>query len=402
MELCQTSGTLSPGNFSGGSYAGDNTSGIYWWGSQFEISSTVGTYSPTTSSANSAPRFDHVYNGTSWVSRGLLVEEQRTNLVQYSQLVGSTGWLSINSGSTNPVVTANFATAPDGSTTASKIVFPSTSGTQVSKVYQQITSMSGAHAISIYLKGDVGGEIVYLIGYNGTSYFSTTCTLTTSWQRFSASTGSSNQGFIQLGREPDAGNGPMSACTVYAWGAQGEQGSFATSYIPNLTTGSATRSADVCRITGSDFSSFWNQSEGSFAVDYDLPDSVQQDRGLLNANDGTNTKYVTFYAQSGSGQPGKNAYLVFDGPLSASIYGQTVLANTSTKMAACWKINDFALSVNGSAVSTDTSGTVPSGLDRLEIGKGYFGGDQIKSGHIARLRYYPVRIPNATLQTLST
>jgi hypothetical protein len=58
-------------------YTGDGTSGIYLWGAQLEQSTTVGEYIPTTSTINSAPRFDH--DPTTGESLGLLVEESRTN-----------------------------------------------------------------------------------------------------------------------------------------------------------------------------------------------------------------------------------------------------------------------------------------------------------------------------------
>ena len=48
----------------------------------------------------------------------------------------------------------------------------------------------------------------------------------------------------------------------YVWGAQIEEGSFATSYIPTASS-SVTRAADVAEITGTNFSSFYNQSEGT-------------------------------------------------------------------------------------------------------------------------------------------
>jgi hypothetical protein len=354
-----------------------------------------------TTAAINGPRFDYVYNGSSWVSKGLLIEEQRTNLVQYSELVGSTGWSANSAGTTTPVVTANFAAAPNGSTTASKIVFPSASGTQSSKIYQQIASITGAHTISLYLRGDVGGEVVYLIGYNGTSYFFTTCTLTTSWQKFSVSTGSSNQGFLQLGRN-DIANGPMSACTVYAWGAQGEAGSFATSYIPNLSNSSATRSADVCQITGGDFTSFWNASEGSFVYEADSFSNVVANQFAFIVSDGTfNNQYQSSRSQN-------NAYTDIGFWVKAINVWQALI-NTSagawlqgetSKNAMAYKINDYVFCDDGSAVLSDASGTLPT-VDRMEIG----GSSMISAplnGHIARLRYFNTRLLNSELVALST
>ena len=55
------------------------TGSVLAWGAQLEQSSTVGEYIPTTGTINSAPRFDH--DPTTGESLGLLVEEQRTNLL---------------------------------------------------------------------------------------------------------------------------------------------------------------------------------------------------------------------------------------------------------------------------------------------------------------------------------
>lgn len=60
-------------------FTGDPTRGIYIWGAQLEQSSTIGEYIRTTSTINSAPRFHH--DPTTGESLGLLVEEQRTNLL---------------------------------------------------------------------------------------------------------------------------------------------------------------------------------------------------------------------------------------------------------------------------------------------------------------------------------
>ena len=50
---------------------------------------------------------------------------------------------------------------------------------------------------------------------------------------------------------------------IYLWGAQLEEGAFPSSYIPT-TTAAATRSADVASITGTAFSGWYRQDEGTF------------------------------------------------------------------------------------------------------------------------------------------
>ena len=89
---------LSIGAPNGGDYVGDGVSGIYIWGAQLETGSTATDYIKTTSTINSAPRFTH--DPITGESLGLLVEEQKTNLVPNNTMVGAslspqllpTGW----------------------------------------------------------------------------------------------------------------------------------------------------------------------------------------------------------------------------------------------------------------------------------------------------------------------
>ena len=368
-----------------------------------------------TSAAINAPRFDYVYNGTSWVSKGLLVEEQRTNVCPRSQYP-ATGWQIFPSGSLN--FTANFATAPDGTTAAARI-YPNANG-NFPTIYQNTTTTNNCTSVyakyngkawmAFYNTAGSGPAIWFNIqtGTVGTStgYTASIQNVGNGWYRCSAvpNTGTWAYHYVCL---VDANGGTTVTASgtngALIWGAQAETGTFPTSYIPTPSTTAIIRSADVCQITGSDFTSFWNASEGSFAVEYSLPSAALADRGLLNANDGSISKYITIYGQSGSGQPGKNTFIVINGTLQASIYAATVAANTLTKIAAAWKLNDFSNYSQGTAGTPDGTGTIPSPLTQLEIGKGYpsGAGDPIQIGHIARLRYYPSRLPDATLQLLS-
>jgi hypothetical protein len=65
--------------------------------------------------ATDVPRFDH--NPTTGESLGLLVEEQRTNLLTYSEQFDNAAWTN-NSSSEQ----ADAAVAPDGTTTADKLI----------------------------------------------------------------------------------------------------------------------------------------------------------------------------------------------------------------------------------------------------------------------------------------
>jgi len=195
-------------------------------------------------------------------------------------------------------------------------------------------------------------------------------------------------------RSSYTGNGTSG---VYIWGAQWESGSFPTSYIGNSGSGSTTRSADVCQITGGDFSGFWNGTEGSVACEFDVSSGYTSSAMTI----------VNFY-QSGSSWIGfrsiestsNNVFDCYSGGVQQARLGfSRSNPGISARLAAAFKANDFAASQNGSAVLTDTSGSLPSPT-YLELGT-FTGFGEYLNGHIARLRYFNKRLPNATLQLLS-
>ena len=71
----------------------------------------------------------------------------------------------------------------------------------------------------------------------------------------------------------------------------------------------------------------------------------------------------------------------------------------SVKHSVAFKVNDVASTTNGSTIGTDTSTPIPV-VDRVYIGS-RAGGAQL-NGCIKRIAYYPKRLTNTELQTLST
>ena len=152
-----------------------------------------------------------------------------------------------------------------------------------------------------------------------------------------------------------------------------------------------TRSADVCEITGGDFSGFYNQSEGSFAVAYDCPaNGVSVQYQATSAPSTNNVDAVSI---------GTTQYFeVFLPPTQALINAGSIVANLPQGLSSAYKLNDFAASLNGGAVATDTAGSVPAPT-KLIIGSD---GSFYINGHIARLRYFNTRLINSQLVALST
>jgi hypothetical protein len=179
--------------------------------------------------------------------------------------------------------------------------------------------------------------------------------------------------------------------------AQLEEGSFSTSYIPTTST-SYTRIADSAQITGTNFSSWYRQDEGTVFVKSDA-------LGLYDAATVRITQSISLYADA-------NNYIdIRDYGLSSNITtdvfslsggsAQFDFGGTSTSTAGLWnaqcltyKANDAACSMNGLTIESDVSVTLPVGINMMKIGSG-------GAKHISKISYFAKRLSNAELQVLS-
>ena len=201
------------------------------------------------------PRIDFLGN----TNGALLLEPQRTNLITYSEDFSQWSLLSAGTG-TNPIVTSNNAISPDGTQNATKIVFDKGASSSDSD-YSLIRFDNGIADIngtaSIYLRSDVNVDIELSPDFN--NY--TTLNVTTEWQRFTVSDSTSDRLNMGLRGTYPSNN----TATVYAWGAQLEQGSYPTSYIPTQGS-SVTRNLETCNQTVPD--GIIGQTEGTVLVDF--------------------------------------------------------------------------------------------------------------------------------------
>ena len=338
------------------------------------------------------PRFDH--NPATGESLGLLIEEQRTNIIVSTQSFNSGGW-NQNGAS----LTANSAIAPDGSNTATLIA----SGTGNNRTFHFDNTGAGSKTLTIFAKSNagnsigLGGNLSFGANYSATAILNTSDgTVSTAtgcssvafpngWYRFiipiSVSYGTGNANYLQL-------IGPVDS--VYIWGAQLEAGAFPTSYIPT-TTAAVTRAGDVASITGGNFSSWYRQDEGTINTAF--------------INNGRTEANLVWYFSSGS-----EAIALFTGNISIGALtvdttgGRTVELLTrpqiaNGKNAFAYKQNNFAFVQNGGAASTDTAGNTPTALTSFTFAS--LSGSYALNGTIARLTYWPTRLPNPMLQRLT-
>jgi hypothetical protein len=380
----------------------------------------VGSDGLIQSAAINIPRFDH--DPVTLASRGLLIEESRTNAFQRSDDFGNSYWIKLRS-----TITSDATTSPSGATDADKLVEDTSTNSHI--FYRLVNvGVTTPVSFSVFAKaserswiqlecGDnfTAGSTAYFnlsngtIGTVGAGATASIQSMGNGWYRcvvVATPAAITNSGFYvniatANGTRSYAGDGTSG---VFLWGAQLEAGSFPTSYIPT-TTAPLARSADVCSITGANFTSFYNQSEGTMLVNSSCfaPEPLAlPSRRVVTASDGTTGNRVaigniaTGFVDAGLSQ----VFIVTTGGSVQATLGISGLTLSSiNKTVGAYKENDFAVSTNSSAVVTDATGLVATSLNRLEIGNQI--SDGFLCGHIAAIRYYKKRLPNAKLQALT-
>ena len=410
------------------------TKDIYIWGAQLEQRSSVTAYTATTTqpitnyipqlltAQSGVARFDS--NPTTGESLGLLIEEQRTNLVTYSEQFDNAVWTK-----TNSTITANTIVAPDGTLTGDKLVENTANSTH--QLATAATSSATSATFSFYAKPAERSEIIvqcYTSPANtgGTVQFNLLSKTVVSqtvistgtvsgasitdvgdgWVRCVVSvTGTSSTNLVGViylvsGTNTYTGNGYSG---IYIWGAQLEAGSFPASYIKTEAS-QVTRAADAASMTGANFSSWYRQDEGTVYSEWNSAGS--QGNGNLIAysiSDNTfdNSQHLIVATSGASNQTS------FSVRSSATTSASTVIAGAYTnysyrKTATTYQVNNFAAAANGGAVVTDTSGNAPYAVNRLYIGASWVGSSNFLNGTIRKLAFYPARLTNAQLQGLTS
>jgi len=346
------------------------------------------------------PRFDH--DPETGECLGLLIEEQRSNLVTYSEKIGglfsSYGWANQNSITVD--VDTTDVSDPSGGNSASKLTNGSSS--PVSQTLKTCSLSATVYTASVYLRTLSGTETASINVFLQSSPYTTIATsgvltITSEWRRYDITTSTATSADYNFGIQVRSG-------TIYAWGAQLEAGTFPTSYIP--TSGStATRNRDTVSMTGDNFSDWYNQSEGSFYMNIR---NIQQQP--------TGSAYTRLIDLRGT-PTGDNYYLLAIVPNGRAIYNE-MFSNGSSQLnySATYPVpnsptgivkittglqqNNFIAYNFASQFLSDTSSVTLPILNTLYIGRDQNGGSQI-NGHISKLTYYPTRLSNDQLQNLT-
>jgi hypothetical protein len=380
--------------------------------------------------SNNVARFDH--DPTTLTPRGLLIEGSATNLGSYSEDFSNAAWTK--SGTNGSMVLTG--TAPDNNAT-SRLLEENTTSYAKHSLERSISISAGIHTLSVWLKepstnsrryahiqladgqataarytivADLQTGTIAASGSNNGTAGAPTGTghsITAypgGWYRVTISmnhVASPSYPTILLGDSASlfgGSNQPFySATTPYkgllVWGAQLETGSGASSYIPTGAS-QGSRVADSCAIVSPNFAPWYNQGEGTFLLHCQLNRLGAQHLLNVNVNNAAPRLMITelsnLFNAAGENPSGTN----FSFAIGSS-------STNSTKVIAAFKSLDSAGTRNGGTVQTNATLTVPTTVNLMRIGSAE-GGYQYMTGTISLLKYWPTRLPNAQLQSLTT
>ena len=324
------------------------------------------------------PRIDY-----STGTEAFLLEPQSTNLVPYSE--DFEVWNQIQ----NVNLISNSTISPSGENNATK--FLSTTGS--SKVRNNFSVVSGTtYTLSVYCK-NIDATFVRLLAYDGANEFSLNVVSqinTSTWTKVSltfTATNTSGSGQIQIARDLPDGE------SLYFWGAQLEEQSYATSYIP--TSGSTvTRNQETCINATPEI----NSEEGVLYAEIERSEEQNLYR-LLGIDDGTSNNYVKMGFENSRG--GFWIRAVINGVTSIS--SDNALAsnpNEFYKIAIRYKSGNSAIYINGTSVLTTT--TTFSGGNFTALDFTHFNNNFPFFGNTKDLQVYTKALSDAELIKLTT
>jgi hypothetical protein len=400
---------------------------MYFWKSQVETGDIATDYIPTTTTAVSVgpvanlPRLNYPINSDGSVGcPSLLLEPQTTALNQFSESFDNAYWQL----KTDVTIEANTTDTldPAGYYGAEKITETATTARH-RLASNGTTSSTVNHTASVFMKKGTAryGFVTYAAGTiytiivdleDGTiTQTSTSGTIVAQkvedygngWYRISVTGLSGISGSTQYALQfGSAGSAVPSSYVsnipsftgstsnyLYAWGANLTATSYLQSYVPTLGA-AVTRGADACSKAG--ISSLIGQTEGTLFVEAKV---TLNGRLLLI---GTTGNFIEVLVNSA----GKVNGFVRTSVTEADIFSAATYATGDTlKIAFAYKVNDFALYVNGTAQGTDTSGNVPTGMAQLIVND-YLGAGYNSANAYSQALLFKTRLSNSELASLTT
>jgi len=323
--------------------------------------------------ANNLARVD--YDGT---ASSLLVEPERTNLIQYSEDFSQ--WTT--SGTTPTLTTGQLS--PSGEPNATKI-----SGTIGSSLIYLAAASTSTATRTIYARTVSGTGTARLMSYynNSNNLF----TLTEEWQRFELTGTITNSANYYI----DFRDSSQTLSEFIIWGGQSEEG-YPTSYIP--TDGSTvTRVQDQYSKTG--ISNLINSEEGVLFVEIAaLSESNLNSYITIGQNTSTGILGISFYT-------GSNNILLDHWSSGASeTYHLQPMSDVTefNKIAICYNGTSIKGYINGSPVwNTTVTAWSSNTLSELNFAFGSNGGNKFL-GKVKQLQIFKTALTDPELAALTS
>jgi hypothetical protein len=357
------------------------------------------------------------------VCKGLLIEEARTNSLTNNTMVGTvagspgtapTGWFPTSTGGVftrtivgvgveNGIAYIDIRYQASGSGNAS--VQP-IGGTTVAAsngqtwTYSSYVKLVGGTLTNVTVNDTLGENSAagaFLAAGDSANYVPTTASLISQRRAYTRTNTNASTAYVySRTRIAFSGAGDV---TLRFGLPQLELGAFATSVV-QTSTAAVTRNADVVTMTGTNFSSWFNASEGAF----NLWANVYEDasRTMLELSK-TGSGYAELFVMAREASLDRWQTEAVAGGATQSVLNpspNTFTINANHKCSFAYKSASYAAAADGTTVATST-GSVPTGLDRLSIGHDLVGGGNFMNGYVQKLLYWPQRLINAEVQAFS-
>jgi hypothetical protein len=395
----------------------------FWiWGVQTEANPTASYYVRNDSNVSATTKFDQPrfnYNPTTLALNGLLLEEQRTNILLQSEDATSASWTKEGG-----VASLASTAGPRGTVATSRFV-PNTTVT-THRLRQTITGLTVGtrYAVTLYVKGD-GVPYLYinfdqLLGAKLTIDTQTGAFISGGINIQQPSVTPAPGGFFKISfvgtvrvvttnvfvqantlfNDVDNSVAFNGTDAFFVDCVQMEAGAFPTSYIPT-TIAAATRANDVASITGTNFSSWFNAASPVLTWSVDAMIGSFQGTGfphIAQLNDGSSANRVSFYLGQNSNVI---AHFIRAGGITTA---EETIASALTvggiySLASAIRATSATFARNGAIASTDTSTGKPASLTAVDFRD--FGGLPF-NGHIRKIRYWDTALSGAHLVAATT
>ena len=365
----------------------------------------------TTVAAN-VPRLNYpLIDGVVSGCPSLLLEPQRTNIIPFSEAFDNAVWQKNQSS-----IIANATISPDGTLNASKLIEDNTSNFH--RIIEEVDLVSSDYSHTVFAKASERKYFVLRNNINGTNvnacfdlengvvvyngfdeakieYYGN------GWYRCfikETSTSTSPRSFSLMTSDKEVLNNNIpsyqgdGASGLYIWGAQVEEGSYVTSYIPTNGT-TVTRLAETCNNSGN--ANTFNDSEGVLMAEISaLADSSET--SVISISNNSITEKVLIALLFGTtirleANMSSGTDFLLDVPINIHL---------NNKVCIQYKSNQYKVFVNGISYSLTQTSTTPSGLLDLSFDRG--DGTRNFNGNTKQVQYYNSALTDSELEQLTS